>query len=343
MKYCIDDVFILGILFMIGAEMNVKDWINSPSYLYETSLFAYAFINFVLLFIFGSVLYFLESEPYFLPKVILSLGVCVALCFPDVWYRILFRKKKYLFKDQKIIQEYLDNLDDEQEKEYICILLKENGMLPMSRKQQVALGFLFMVLVFDLFFIMAWVNGYGIMVWQPDWVLSCIDWIKRNLTLPPIYQDTKFFYLIFDSGTKGDAFRQEFGNEFLFLQQPVSNTFLFYHFVRVLSFIPTIFALCVVLWKPFQGMGNDDKDPNNIMSIRDFLQVLAWSLVMAFFGIFPAMAIIEDVTFFMDYIRRIKDVGVVFIMYFFVAMSVRFFAGWFMFFWRIFSKFLGAM
>lgn len=333
---------------MTTEKLSVQDWLHSPTYLYEQSLFVYFLINCVLYIVaisslaFCYVSTFTDFENLALNFFWFTL-ICLAFCFPDFWYRIIFRKKKYLFKDQQIIQEHLDSLDNAQEKQEILAILKEKGMLPMSRKQQVALGFLFMVLVFDEIFKFVWVNSSGILIWQPDWVLACIEWVKSNLTLPPIYQDTKLFMLEFGDSSEGLAFKEDFGSEQQFLQHPTSNTYLFYHFIRVVLFVPIVFAVCVVLWSPLQKMGNNDKDPNNIMSIMGIVRALAWSLVMGFFGISMTLMAIIDPLIYMNYIRGNGGVEVMIGMCLFIAIAVRFFAGWFGFFKHIFNQCLGAI
>lgn len=59
------------------------------------------------------------------------------------------------------------------------------GKFPLNKKQQIALGFLFMVMIFDLFYSHVWVKD-GILIWQPNWVVSCVEWIKNHLS-PPKY------------------------------------------------------------------------------------------------------------------------------------------------------------
>lgn len=325
---------------------NLQTWINT-TYLYEESLFVYSIINFIWYFIGRLTMGFSFSVFSDLENLFIHLLWCIvlwiALCFPDFWYRLFFKKKEYLFKEEKKIQEKLYKLQDVNAKEQMIYLLREKGKLPMNRKQQTALGFLFMVPIFDIFFSSIWVNHRGILIWQPDWVIVCIDWVKSHLNLPPIYQDRDIFNLDFGDDRTGRILKQEFGDEFLFLQNPISNTLLFYHFIRVMLFIPIITALCIIIWQPLQAMGNSDKDPSNINSIMDFIRASAWSIVMAFFGIIGTFILINDVETYINFIRTGEDSEIILGLYLFITISVRFFAGWIVFWKRVFKRFLGVL
>ena len=87
-----------------------------------------------------------------------------------------------------------------------------------------------------------------------------------------------------------------------------------------------------------QFMGNSDKDPANIRSIMGFIRACAWSIVMGFFLVFLSYFLISDVTIFVEYVLSMKDLEIIIGFYFFVALPVRFFAGWLVFFKRVVLK-----
>ena len=89
-----------------------------------------------------------------------------------------------------------------------------------------------------------------------------------------------------------------------------------------------------------QLMGNSDKDPANISSIMGFIRACAWSIVMGFFLVLASITLIADITRFTEYILFAKGIGVITFMYFFIALPVRFFAGWLVFFKRVTLKFI---
>lgn len=310
---------------------------QTPNYLYEESLFFYSIINIIWYVIGISTLGFQFTQFSIIGNFILNflwLGlISIIFCFPFFWYRLFFGKNAYLFKRQQVLEK---NYDDTKQ-EYGVLFVKEREIRLLNLKEQFSLGFIFSVLLFDVFYSSVWVKN-GILIWQPDWVLACVNWLKSHLTTPEVHgywnwQQWDIFHLYFDDTTMGRSLKEEFGNEFKFLQNPVSNTLLFYHFIRTMLFIPIITAICIVLWQPFQLIGNSDKDPSNIYSIMGFIRACAWSIVMGFFGILLTYFLIEDVTIFVNFIRDGKNFQAIFGFYFFIALSVRFFIGW-LFFWK---------
>ena len=215
--------------------------------------------------------------------------------------------------------------------------MEESSSRLMRRSEILALGFLFMVLLFDVFYCTAWVKNLAL-VWQPDWVTACIDWVKSHLNMPPINEGWDLFYLDFGDSKTDRILKAKFGDEFQFIQTPFSNTLFFYHFIRCVLFVPIVAALSYVLWQPMQLMGNSDKDPANIHSIMGFIRACAWSIVMGFFLVLLSYFLISDVTIFVEYVSSMRDIGIIIGFYFFIALPVRFFAGWLVFFKRVILK-----
>ena len=166
-------------------------------------------------------------------------------------------------------------------------------------------------------------------MWQPDWVTACIDWVKSNLALPPIYQKWDLFTLYFGSSETGRMLTARFGDEFQFIRTPFSNTLFFYHFIRCVLFVPIVVALSYVLWQPMQLMGNSDKDPANISSIMGFIRACAWSIVMGFFLVLLSYFLINDVTIFSEYVLLGKGIDILTFFYFLLHYQYDFLqAGW---------------
>ena len=159
--------------------------------------------------------------------------------------------------------------------------------------------------------------------------------------MPPINEGWDLFYLDFGDSKTDRILKAKFGDEFQFIQTPFSNTLFFYHFIRCVLFVPIVAALSYVLWQPMQLMGNSDKDPANIHSIMGFIRACAWSIVMGFFLVLLSYFLISDVTIFVEYVLSMKDLGIIIGFYFFIALPVRFFAGWLVFFKRVTLKLLG--
>ena len=327
---------------MPSSPKSVQEWIAS-SHLYEENLFFYFLINLVWYFIGVVTLGFKVSGLNTTSNLLLNFMWCVclwaAVCFPDFWYRLILGEDAYLFREEEKFQDILDVIQDEESREEAAAYLEESSSRLMRRSEILALGFLFMVLLFDVFYCTAWVKNLAL-VWQPDWVTACINWVKSNLALPPIYQKWDLFTLDYASDYSGTGrmLTEKFGDEFQFIQTPFSNTLFFYHFIRCVLFVPIVAALSYVLWQPMQLMGNSDKDPANIRSIMGFIRTCAWSIVMGFFLVLASLTLITDITRFAEYILFAKGIGVITVMYFFIALPVRFFAGWLVFFKRVILK-----
>ena len=297
------------------TSQSLSEWQHS-CYLYEESLFFYALINFAWYCIGGFVMGFyfpsLSANINAWLDLLWFLCICVALCFPAFWYRLLLGKNAYLFREARKIDQLIDKISTTETRATAVSLLREQGQHLLNLHQRLALGFLFMVMLFDIFYSVTWVKN-GILIWQPEWVLSCIEWVKSHLNMPHISEGWDIFYLDFDDSSETDRwFRQEFGDEFQFLQHPISNPLLFYHFIRTVLFVPIVAATCIVLWQPLQFMGNSDKDPSNIRSIGGFIRACAWSIVMGFFLIVFTWMLIFDVTMFFNFINKGKDAEIVY-------------------------------
>lgn len=319
----------------VGAK-SVAEWIHTY-YLYEHNLFIYSLINFLWYLIGISVLGFQLNDFTPLENLFFNFLWCLFLwiifCFPEVWYHLFLGKNAYLLRIKRYFQQHKNQSTINN--------LANKGQRLLNVREKLALGFLFMILLFDAFYAGVWVKD-GILIWQPEWVMACIDWVRSHLTTPEVHgywnwYKWDIFHIAFGDTEIDSALKQEFGDEYQFLQNPISHTLLFYHFVRTILFIPIITAICIVLWQPFQFMGN--KDPSQIRSIMDFIRASAWSIVMAFFGILPTYFLVNKITIFYNFIHTGGNFKFIFIMYFFIALSVRFFVGWLIFWQRLLMKF----
>lgn len=324
---------------MSKHDNTTQTWLNSI-YLYEESLLFYTLINLgwyvIAVFTIGFYIPNFNDLENLYFNFVWCIILCIFLCFPNVFYKLFRHKKAYLFIEEKKIKEYLIKFHEPEKYNYIFNLLITQGKFPLNKKQQIALGFLFMVMIFDLFYSHVWVKD-GILIWQPNWVVSCVEWVKNHLTPPNTHgywnwKQWDIFSLYFSDDTLGQALKKEFGNEIQFLQNPISTSLLFYHFIRFVLFIPIITAFCIILWIPLKFMRNSNKDPSNIHGIIDFIRASTWSIVMIFFAIICSYSLIHNVEFYFNFIRTGENGKAIFGLYLFIAISVRFLTGWFVFF-----------
>ncbi|MDO5356920.1 MAG: hypothetical protein Q4E77_05440, partial [Conchiformibius sp.] len=316
----------------------------SSESLFEENLFFYFLVNGVWyllgLFTLGFTIPGIDAETNLLMNFIWLLLLCAAVCFPAFWYRLVFGKNAYLFRAdqrlQKALQEFDEEYGDEVSQEEMVKWLDNNGYTLLKRRQTLALSFLFMVALFDVFYIEAWMRNLAL-VWQPEWVNACIDWMKSNLALPPIYGNIKLFYLDFSTGDER-IFTQMFGSEAAFINAPFGHAALFYHLIRTLLFIPIVTALCVLLWQPLLYLGGGKRYPPFIRGVKDFIGASLWSIVMGFFLVVPTLAAIWEPTWFALILFDIK-IGFKLLHlqspYLFVLPPVQFFIGWLIFWKRL--------
>lgn len=323
--------------------MSNTNWISSES-LFEENLFFYFLVNGVWyllgLFTLGFTIPGIDAETNLLMNFIWLLCLCAAVCFPAFWYRLFFGKNAYLFRAdrrlQKALQEFDEEYGDEVKQEDVVKWLDNNGYTLLKRRHTLALSFLFMVALFDVFYIEAWMRNLAL-VWQPEWVNACIDWMKSHLNLPPINENRKFFYLYFSTNDER-IFTQMFGSEAAFINAPFGHAALFYHFIRTLLFIPIVTALCVLLWQPLLYLGGGKRYPPFIRGVKDFIGASLWSIVMGFFLVVGTFAAIREPTWFAPILFDIhigfKTVHFQAI-YLFAVLPTQFFIGWLIFWKRL--------
>ena len=324
---------------------SVAEW-QHTSYLYEECLFFYGIITglwwFISIFAISARLPDVSLMTYFWTKFAIMLFFCVIMCFPAFWYRLIFGKNAYLFREEHKYQSIL-NQADESNRATIKAILHENGARLFNRTEQIALGFLFSMILFQLFCGYIWVGKNKTLIWQPEWVTACIDWVRSHVNTEPYYKSGRWglFEFHFGDNPIEQALKQEYGTEVQFLQSPKGHALLFQHFIRTITFIPTITAICIVLWQPFQFMGNGDKDPSNIHSIMGFIRACAWSIVMGFFGLIGLLMFINSIE--PSLYDRGESKKVIIFCYFMIALAARFFSGWFIFWKRVLFKLLGVI
>ena len=332
----------------MNIPKSVAEW-QHTSYLYEECLFFYGIITglwwFISIFAISARLPDVSLMTYFWTKFAIMLFFCIIMCFPAFWYRLIFGKNAYLFREERKYQSIL-NQADESNRATIKAILHENGARLFNRTEQIALGFLFSMILFQLFCGYIWVGKNKTLIWQPEWVTACIDWVRSHVNTESYYKSGqwglfKFQFTNIDNELLKQTLIQKYGTEKQFFQSPEGHALLFQHFIRTITFIPTIAAICIILWQPFQFMGNGDKDPSNIHSIMGFIRACAWSIVMGFFGLIGLLMFINSIELSL-YDREESKKAIIFC-YFMIALAVRFFSGWFIFWKRVLFKLLGVI
>ena len=324
---------------------SIQEWITSDR-LYEEYLFYYLLIClfwfFVGLFSIGIRIPVFNDIQNLIFNSVWFLLLCVALSVPKFWYRLIKGKNAYLFQATAKVYETLDSIEDIDQREQVHKQITSNGKLPPNRLETLSLAFLFAFILFDILYTRCWIRDLSL-VWQPDWVNACIGWVHNNLSMPPISEDRQIFNLWFDDGHNDTVLKEYFGDEWAFLASPFGDAAMFYHFIRVMMFVPILAALSIVLWKPLKWMGMQQIDPRNIRSVMSFLRSCAWSLIFAFFMAIGTWGFLTNANWFtlglIDQEAWFDNLYIN-VLYLFIVFGIRFFYGWLIFWKNIFLKFV---
>jgi len=322
---------------------SIQEWITSNR-LYEEYFFYYLLIClfwfFVGLFSIGIRIPVFNDMQNLAFNTVWFLILCVALSIPKFWYFLIKGRHGQLFQATAKVYETLDSIEDIEQKEQVHKQITSNGKLPPNRLETLSLAFLFAFILFDILYTRCWIRDLSL-VWQPDWVNMCIGWVHNNLSMPPISEDRQIFNLWFDDGHNDTVLKEYFGDEWAFLASPFGDAAMFYHFIRVMMFVPILAALSIVLWKPLRWLGMQQIDPRNIHSVMSFLRSCAWSLIFAFFMAIGMWGFLTNTTWFtLGLIDQEAWFDNLYIngLYLFIVFGIRFFYGWLIFWKNIFFK-----
>ncbi|MGB6926950.1 hypothetical protein [Psychrobacter sp.] len=322
---------------------SIQEWITSNR-LYEEYLFFYLLIClfwfFVGLFSIGIRIPVFNDMQNLAFNTVWFLILCVALSIPKFWYFLIKGRHGQLFQATAKVYETLDSIEDVEQKEQVHKQIASNGKLPPNRLETLSLAFLFAFILFDILYTRCWIRDLSL-VWQPEWVNACIGWVHNNLSMPPISEDRQIFNLWFDDGHNDTVLKEYFGDEWAFLASPFGDAAMFYHFIRVVMFVPILAALSIVLWKPLKFMGMQQIDPRNIHSVMSFLRSCAWSLIFAFFMAIGTWGFLTNANWFtLGLIDQEAWFENLYIngLYLFIVFGIRFFYGWFVFWKNNFFK-----
>ncbi|MDN3441152.1 hypothetical protein QL898_05865 [Psychrobacter sp. APC 3279] len=324
---------------------SIQEWITSNR-LYEEYLFYYLLIClfwfFVGLFSIGIRIPVFNDMQNLAFNTVWFLILCVALSIPKFWYFLIKGRHGQLFQAIAKVYETLDSIEDIGQREQVHKQITSNGKLPPNRLETLSLAFLFAFILFDILYTRCWIRDLSL-VWQPDWVNACIGWVHNNLSMPPISEDRQIFNLWFDDGHNDTVLKEYFGDEWAFLASPFGDAAMFYHFIRVMMFVPILAALSIVLWKPLKWMGMQQIDPRNIRSVMSFLRSCAWSLIFAFFMAIGTWGFLTNANWFtlglIDQEAWFDNLYIN-VLYLFIVFGIRFFYGWLIFWKNIFLKFV---
>ena len=221
---------------------TIADWLVSNR-LYEDNLFYYALIICFWFFIGFAFLGFelegfsLQQNLFFNFIYYLIICACMALC--PFWFKLFFGKTHTAKREQEL-QQALDELD-EYDRAEVEAELAHTGGLAMRPVQRWALVFLGSYFLFEVFFISAWVKDMAL-VWQPDWVMGIVEWVRENTDSRSLPDGGSLFDFSSRIG-RDDFLLNYYQTETEFLASELGKSAMLFTFWKFISFFPIVFAL----------------------------------------------------------------------------------------------------
>lgn len=267
--------------------------------------------------------------------------IATAMYFTPTLHQLFFRG--HSISRQEKIQEKINKIDDIQARDELQNYYKLNGRLPPNRRQVLALTILFWILLFELFFINAWVKGEDChLAWQPFWIEAIWQWMNEHINLPPLNINRD----IFDVELKGTIFSGKYTNEEVLLNTPLAKSGFIFNFWRILTFIPVLVCLYVILSQAIDWLGMTKINPANIHSVGSFIWSSIATLIMSvllfatlFVGLSATTLIYIPTVLGNDYWLNIVVLYIMMIINNIFALKLLW--GWGIFWKRILLKFFG--
>ena len=221
---------------------TIADWLVSNR-LYEDNLFYYALIICFWFFI-GFIFLGFEINGYSQAQnlffnFIYYLIICACMAFCPFWFKFFFSKTHTAKREQEL-HARLDGLDDDDRQEVVAYL-NETGQLAMRPAQRWALVFLGSYFLFEVFFISAWVKDMAL-VWQPDWVMGIVEWVRENTDSRSLPDGGSLFDFSSRIG-RDDFLLNYYQTETEFLASELGKSAMLFTFWKFISFFPIVFAL----------------------------------------------------------------------------------------------------
>ena len=281
---------------MPHSHDTIKDWIMSNR-LYEVHIFYYTLIiifwvivGFVSLgFEIGS----FSSTQNLLLNFVWYLTVCLLMITSLIIFCNTYEANKYKRYLDTLEREIEEKLTDE-EKEIVCDLIQEQGHTLPTNKQRYALLFVGCYALFELFVVSAWIKDMTL-IWQPDWVLAIIEWVKSNSTVVSVSANGGSFFSFNAFITKSNLLYDYYQDGKLFLNSELGKSAMFMSFIKLISFVPVIYSLCLVFWKMFGWISGDHLMRRASSEVWGFIWVSSLVLFMNFVMLLGILAIIVGI------------------------------------------------
>ena len=221
------------------------------------------------------------------------LSICALMITSLIVFCNTYEVNKYKRYINTLEQEIEEKLTDD-EKEIVWDLIQEQGHTLPTDKQRYALLFVGCYALFELFIVSSWIKDMTL-VWQPDWVLAIIEWVKSDARLKTVSESGGLFAFsafIIDS----DLLYNYYQDGRLFLNSELGKSAMFISFIKLVSIVPIVYSLCLVFWQMFGWISGNHLMRRASSEIWGFIWVSALVLFMSFIMFLGISAIILDMT-----------------------------------------------
>ena len=177
-------------------------------------------------------------------------------------------------------EQVIRNTEDPEAREALAQYYAYYGGLPPDRLRRGAACLLFCIWLFELFFILAWVQGKGVerhLVWRPDWAEAVIAWFRANIDVAP-YSPNDYGIFMWES-----IFTNYTAEELL--HEPIADAAFLFQFFLLLFALPVTACVTLVLWKILYAMGASALDMNRKMGLVRILWLGLANIILLFVGL----------------------------------------------------------
>lgn len=169
-------------------------------------------------------------------------------------------------------------------------------------------------------------------MWQPDWVMGIVEWVRGNASSAPIAQGGTLFD--FDPQfAEDEVLYQYYQTEEVFLSSELGKTAMLFTFIKSIGFFPIIFALMTAfgLMSGWLGIGQiKSRMQTNLWGLIFATALMCGAGLMALMAMMMTVAIADD-TKIIPLIEKGRGWVAIFdfnIVYLFFMIFVMLFIGW---------------
>lgn len=187
---------------------------------------------------------------------------------------------RHRFEKQAYYQEKLQQLQSQataQEYAIVARYVRQHGHFPYDMPRLMTLAMLFLIVLFDLFFLSAWVDKNGAMVWQPEWAKSIVKWATERINTRQFP-----FWSLYDVPNMPSDAQNKLAMVKDFLHSQQGQTLILLHIWTAITYPVYLAGVCFIAWQ------TPPDDPNAEKPKPTIFQWILWRIarfLCFFFGL----------------------------------------------------------